>query len=65
MTEREFRSEVLQSVHETATDLCSIGAIDKETMRRFDMACLTDIDEMKPAAIRRIRAASHGSARTL
>ena len=47
MSRRKYRSEVLQSVHEAAADLRSIGAIDKETMRRFDEACLTDIDELK------------------
>jgi putative transcriptional regulator len=36
---KKVRSEVLQSVHEAAADLHSIGAIDKETMRRFDRAC--------------------------
>ena len=61
MTKTKYRSDVLQSVHEAAADLHSIGAIDKETMRRFDKACLTDIDELKPRAIRRIREAAHMS----
>lgn len=61
MTGKKYRSEVLQSVHETAADLRSIGAIDKETMRRLDKVCLTDIDELKPTAIRRIREAAHMS----
>ena len=58
---KRYRSEVLQSVHEAAVDLRSIGAIDKETMRHFDKACLTDIDELKPSAIKRIRETAHMS----
>ena len=61
MTRKKYRSEVLQSVHEAAADLRSIGAIDKETMRRFDKACLTDIDQLKPTAIKRIREKAHMS----
>ena len=53
MSKRLRGSEVLQSVHEAAADLRSIGAMDKETMRRFDKACLTDIDELKPGAVGR------------
>ena len=61
MTKKKYRSEVLQSVHEAVADLRSIGVIDKETMRRFDKACLTDIDQLKPTAIKRIREAAHMS----
>lgn len=52
---RPYRSDVLRSVHSIAEDLLAIGAIDKKTMRRFDRTCLTDIEELAPSAIRRIR----------
>lgn len=53
-----YRSDALRSAHSAAADLYAVGSIDKETMRRFDKACLTDIDELKPMAIKRIREAA-------
>ena len=50
-----YRSESLRSLHSAAKDLEAIGAIDRATMRRFDRTCLTDIEPLAPAAIRRIR----------
>lgn len=47
---------VLRSAHRAAQDLHAIGAIDKATMREFDRACLTEIEDLDPQAIRRIRA---------
>jgi putative transcriptional regulator len=52
---KPYRSDLLRSVHSIAEDLFAIGAIDKTTMRRFDKTCLTDIEELEPSAIRRIR----------
>lgn len=50
-----YRSDLFRSAHLAAQDLLAIGAIDKATMREFDRACLTDIDELDAVAIRRIR----------
>lgn len=36
-------------------DVQSVGGIDKATMRRFDLACLTPVDALEPEAIKRIR----------
>lgn len=52
---RSYRSDVLRSVHSVAEDLYAISAIDKATMRRFDKTCLTDVQELAPRAIKRIR----------
>jgi putative transcriptional regulator len=52
---RNYRSDILKSVHSVAEDLHAIGAIDKATMRRFDQTCLTDIEDLAPDAIKRIR----------
>ncbi|GGK36035.1 helix-turn-helix domain-containing protein [Salinarimonas ramus] len=35
--------------------LLKVGAIDKATMRDFDVRCLTIVEDLEPAAIRRIR----------
>lgn len=50
-----YRSDALRSAHRIAQDLHTAGAIDKATMRRFDLSCLTPVDELKPEAIRAIR----------
>jgi putative transcriptional regulator len=54
-TERKFRSSPLRSLHHAASDLHAVGAIDKATMRQFDVACLTPVERLKPRAIKRIR----------
>jgi putative transcriptional regulator len=52
---RKFRSGPLRSLHLAAKDLHAVGAIDKATMRQFDVACLTPVEHLKPQAIKRIR----------
>ncbi|MEW6454037.1 MAG: DNA-binding transcriptional regulator [Pseudomonadota bacterium] len=52
---KKFRSGPLRSLHLAAKDLHKVGAIDKATMRGFDVACLTPVDKLKPLAIKRIR----------
>jgi putative transcriptional regulator len=55
MKSPKYRSEALKVAHLTASDLYQIGAIDKATMRRFDVACLTSVEALKPRAIKKIR----------
>ena len=38
---RTHRSPIIASIHETAEGLHAAGAMDKQTMRRFDATCLT------------------------
>jgi putative transcriptional regulator len=38
-----YRSSLLASVHETAKGLRDAGVMDKETMRKFDVMCLTPV----------------------
>ncbi len=52
---KTYKSDALASIHETATGLFEIGAIDKKTMRRFDESCLTPIHEFTPDEIRALR----------
>lgn len=63
-TERKHRSAPLRSLHLAATDLHTVGAIDKATMRRFDLACLTPVQAMTPAKIKRVRESARMSQAT-
>ncbi|WP_036293514.1 DNA-binding transcriptional regulator [Methylosinus sp. PW1] len=55
MTKKSYRSDALRSLHEIAEDLRAVGAIDKATMRRFDVSCLTPAEPLAPDAIKKIR----------
>ncbi len=55
-SKRKYRSSPLRSLHLAARDIQAVGAIDKATMRQFDVACLTPVGQIKPQAIKRIRA---------
>ena len=52
---KKYRSEAMAALHETMQALHDVGAIDKKTMRRFDVACLTPIRPLKPKQIKAIR----------
>ena len=52
---KKYRSEAMASVHETIQALHKVGAIDKQTMRRFDEACLTPVRPLTPRQIRALR----------
>ena len=52
---KEYRSDAYAAVHETMEALREIGAIDKQTMREFDEACLTPVRVFTPDEIRSIR----------
>jgi putative transcriptional regulator len=52
---KKYRSEAMAAIHETMEALYDAGAIDKQTMRRFDEACLTPIRQLKPKEIKAIR----------
>lgn len=56
-----YRSSALRSLHAVAEDLHAVEAIDKATMRRFDVAYLTPVDALPPDAIRRIRESANMS----
>jgi putative transcriptional regulator len=51
----KYRSSVMESIHEAASDLYSVGGVDRKTMRRFDVLCLTPVQEMTPKKIRALR----------
>lgn len=48
---KQYRSEAMAAIHETIEALHDAGAIGKQTMRRFDDACLLPIGPNKPDEI--------------
>lgn len=52
---RKYKSDAMAAIHETMEALHDVEAIDKQTMRRFDEACLTPIHTLKPHEIKAIR----------
>ena len=52
---RQYRSEALASVHETALGLAEAGVMPKRTMKTFDELCLTPVKDLAPTEIRAIR----------
>jgi putative transcriptional regulator len=52
---KQYRSPVMASIHETAEELHAAGVMDKQTMRRFDEACLTPVRPLTPEEIRTLR----------
>ncbi|PYE88477.1 helix-turn-helix domain-containing protein [Phyllobacterium leguminum] len=56
---KTYKSEIMASIHETMEGMFEIGAIDKQTMREFDEACLTTVETLAPEEIRAIREREH------
>ena len=58
---KKYRSSAMAAIHETAGDLYAAGGIDRNTMRKFDVLCLTPIQKMTPRKIRALRAREKAS----
>ena len=58
---REYGSDVLASVHETALGMAEAGVMSKQTMKDFDEMCLTPVEEMAPGDIRALRLRENAS----
>lgn len=56
---KKYRSGALASIHETMEALHEVGAVDKQTMREFDDACLTPVEALTPEEIRELREREH------
>ena len=52
---KQYRSDALSAVHETALGLHDAGVMDKRTMKEFDELCLTPVENLTAEQIRRIR----------
>ena len=62
MTEKKvFKSDAFEAIHSSASALHKIGAIDKTTMRGFDVSCLALPADIKPEQIKLIRELNHVS----
>jgi putative transcriptional regulator len=60
---KKYRSRLAEAIHEIAGGLHRAGLIDKETMRSFDVSCLTVVESFSPtqvAALRRREGVSQG-----
>lgn len=52
---KQYRSDVMASIHETAEGLTGAGVMSKQTMREFDELCLTPVRPLTPEEIRELR----------
>lgn len=58
---KKYRSDAMAAVHETMEALHRVGAINKQTMREFDDACLTPVQPLTPKQIKALRQREHVS----
>ncbi len=56
---KTYKSEAMAAVHEMMEGFHQSGAIDKQTMREFDVACLMAVEPLAPEEIRAIREREH------
>jgi len=52
---KTYRGKIMKSIHETASDLFASGGMDRKTMRKFDVLCLSPVERMTPKKIRELR----------
>src|SRR5882672_4129403 len=52
---KQHRSALLASVHETAKGLHDAGVMETQTMRKFDVMCLTPVRPLSAKQIRELR----------
>ena len=45
---KQYKSEALAAVYETALGLHEAGVMNKMTMKTFDEMCLTPVEELTP-----------------
>ena len=58
---RQYGSDLLASVHETALGMTDAGVMTKQTMKAFDEMCLTPVEDMAPEDIRALRLRENAS----
>jgi len=52
---KQYKSDALAAVHETAMELADAGVMAKQTMKAFDDMCLTPVEDLTADQIREIR----------
>ncbi len=55
MAARTYKSKAMAALHENMADLHQVGLIDDKTMRSFDAACLTPVEQLSASSIKHIR----------
>ena len=53
--QKQYKSDAFAAIHETMDALHQIDAIDKKTMRNFDVACLMPTTEISAQFIKALR----------
>ncbi len=48
-------SSILDAVHETASDLCRLGIVSKQSMERYDALCVPPVPDYSPDQIKSLR----------
>jgi len=56
---KTYKSDAMAAVHDMMEGCHQNGAINKQTMREFDEACLTAISTLTPDEIRALREREH------
>jgi putative transcriptional regulator len=54
-TKRKFKSDAFEAIHSSAAAMLKVGALDKATMRSFDVACIAVPESFEPEQIKQIR----------
>ncbi|HET6217225.1 MAG TPA: DNA-binding transcriptional regulator [Acidobacteriaceae bacterium] len=54
-TKPRFKSDAFEAIHSSASSVYKVGAIDKATMRSFDVSCLVAPPPLKPKEIKKLR----------
>ncbi len=49
------KKRLLKEAHEMAQDLHKVGAMDITTMREFDALCISEVHDLTPTMIKKIR----------
>jgi putative transcriptional regulator len=50
-----MKKSIFKTVHDSAKGLQKAGLIDKNTMRKFDMQCLSPVNDFTPRQIKNLR----------
>ncbi len=58
---RQYGSELLASMHETALGMTDAGVMTRQTMKDFDEMCLTPVEDMAAEEIRALRLRENAS----
>ena len=52
---KQYKSDIMAAVHETAEGLHAAGVLPARTLREFDALCLTPVRPLTPQEIRALR----------